>query len=538
MANPRKFSEKIALHHQKQAEETAAFEKIMREVSDATNKPEEMTLAAQYGLAKNAAMSGAGSGGRPTQRGRATASSSVGPMRARPAERKHDTSPYSSNIYLSPPDSNNWRRTNSDSALHQSCALSGEGVCAGHSQHALHLAPHHLAAPHHAHRRVTDSNIDSCMLAMLEANQNRPRSSCEMPRVPGINVYPSQELCSPEGLGGGDMQVPGGSLPDLTSVHYASHDDHSSSPYSSSPVSASPATLSPTQLPPLRQPGARHYAPAGHAAVVNAGGGASPGPYSPTPSAQNHLSVPNTNRYLQCNKQPMTLEQSWIAAGYQQQCSPPSLHSSHSNINLPSPTMGVPPSQVCGGGRSPGARSPHSVATSPADSPQHPDTYYITQALQQHFEQFTMMDRPATSLDYMNHVTTNSPQFTQSSLRSPERDSGVRMGGDPVATGNGGLFHHPACGPACLGGPGCLATPATPTTIPDIILTDFSSGGCAAGELGKELGVSDASLFPDDEGLREGLNPIDFDGLQMLDDPDMNVISDPTMEDAFRLDRL
>ena len=32
MANPRKFSEKIALHNQKQAEETAAFEAIMREV--------------------------------------------------------------------------------------------------------------------------------------------------------------------------------------------------------------------------------------------------------------------------------------------------------------------------------------------------------------------------------------------------------------------------------------------------------------------------------------------------------------------------
>lgn len=38
MANPRKFSEKIALHNQKQAAETAAFEQIMREVSDATAK--------------------------------------------------------------------------------------------------------------------------------------------------------------------------------------------------------------------------------------------------------------------------------------------------------------------------------------------------------------------------------------------------------------------------------------------------------------------------------------------------------------------
>lgn len=33
-SNPRKFSEKIALHNQKQAEETAAFERIMHEVSE------------------------------------------------------------------------------------------------------------------------------------------------------------------------------------------------------------------------------------------------------------------------------------------------------------------------------------------------------------------------------------------------------------------------------------------------------------------------------------------------------------------------
>lgn len=36
MANPRKFSEKIALHTQKQAEGTAAFEAILREVSATT----------------------------------------------------------------------------------------------------------------------------------------------------------------------------------------------------------------------------------------------------------------------------------------------------------------------------------------------------------------------------------------------------------------------------------------------------------------------------------------------------------------------
>ena len=30
--NPRKFSEKIALHNQKQAEETAAFEEVMKDL--------------------------------------------------------------------------------------------------------------------------------------------------------------------------------------------------------------------------------------------------------------------------------------------------------------------------------------------------------------------------------------------------------------------------------------------------------------------------------------------------------------------------
>lgn len=47
--------------------------------------------------------------------------SSVGPIR-RPGDRKIDTSPYSSGnvAYLSPPSDSSWRRTSSDSAIHQS----------------------------------------------------------------------------------------------------------------------------------------------------------------------------------------------------------------------------------------------------------------------------------------------------------------------------------------------------------------------------------------------------------------------------------
>lgn len=44
MANPRKFSEKIALHNQKQAEETAAFEQIMKEVIGATRVSRDMNV--------------------------------------------------------------------------------------------------------------------------------------------------------------------------------------------------------------------------------------------------------------------------------------------------------------------------------------------------------------------------------------------------------------------------------------------------------------------------------------------------------------
>lgn len=52
------------------------------------------------------------------------------------------------------------------------------------------------------------------------------------------------------------------------------------------------------------------------------------------------------------------------------------------------------------------------------------------------------------------------------------------------------------------------------------------------------LGSFDSSdLFSTEEALRAGLDPIDIDGLQILTDPDMAVISDPAAEEAFRLDR-
>uniref|UniRef100_A0A1A9ZTP1 Transducer of regulated CREB activity N-terminal domain-containing protein n=1 Tax=Glossina pallidipes TaxID=7398 RepID=A0A1A9ZTP1_GLOPL len=165
MANPRKFSEKIALQKQKQAEGTAEFEKIMNEVKatrvleNSLNNSDNADLNATIpripscssgsnsgasggGASPDAVTAGSGcisSGGSPTpayreSRGRSVG---VGPMR-RPSERKQDRSPYGSTnsgitmggmpatnqkSYLSPPIDSSWRRSNSDSALHQTLNL-------------------------------------------------------------------------------------------------------------------------------------------------------------------------------------------------------------------------------------------------------------------------------------------------------------------------------------------------------------------------------------------------------------------------------
>ncbi|VVC97660.1 unnamed protein product, partial [Leptidea sinapis] len=86
--------------------------------------------------------------------------------------------------------------------------------------------------------------------------------------------------------------VPGGSLPDLTALHFPP----------------------PHYLPHRTSPEYHHH-------------------------RYNHLSVPNTNNYLHHSKNMSPLDHSWLASSYQSHCSPPSQYSSTSNINVPSPTM-------------------------------------------------------------------------------------------------------------------------------------------------------------------------------------------------------
>lgn len=58
-------------------------------------------------------------------------------------------------------------------------------------------------------------------------------------------------------------------------------------------------------------------------------------------------------------------------------------------------------------------------------------------------------------------------------------------------------------------------------------------------DLGSAMsGSFDTEFFYSEEQFREGLGEIDFDGFQLLSNPDMNVITDPNTEDHFRSDRL
>ncbi|GIY30013.1 CREB-regulated transcription coactivator 1 [Caerostris darwini] len=199
MANPRKFSEKIALHNQKQAEETAAFEQIMKEVIGATrsalNSLEDMKQGREVSADR-----------MHRERGR----HSVPHQSRRFAfeNKRIDVSPYNSS-YLSPPPDTNWRRTNSDSALHQSAMNQQD------SYHGANTPPDN--------RNMVDGNAmhendqvnsywDPKKQQFVPLQQSRPKS-CE---VPGINIYPSQDES-------GSIHVPissnTGSLPDLTNLH-------------------------------------------------------------------------------------------------------------------------------------------------------------------------------------------------------------------------------------------------------------------------------------------------------------------------------
>ncbi|XP_025077347.1 CREB-regulated transcription coactivator 1-like isoform X4 [Pomacea canaliculata] len=578
MANPRKFSEKIALHNQKQAEETAAFEAIMKEVNNATRTvvyakqhlPISPSLGAyRGGSLPNVNQIGTNQGidlqtalqhledikqGRPniTDRIHRDRSRPIVPHRSRPfpIDKRVDCSPYGT-AYLSPPPDTSWRRmyrylngvslsrTNSDSALHTSAM--GPGTSNDYT-HPPKTPPTHRRIMEMVGEDSGDIQMKGYWGDPKKLVTSRPKS-CE---VPNINIYPSQEQ---------DMgpHIPisnnTGSLPDLTVLHFPSPlttpldaEDGSSGAYggNSSPSSLSPTSPHHMAMPPpssQQSPASRRRPP--------------PGVPSPL--------VLNNNNQMRVPLSP-----------------PPSMtqyRNSVSDAGCQSPT------------------SPHSAPSySPAQSPGLPssainnspfaEAYYLqqhqqqTSALQHQFEQFNMDNSPISAIEsqLMNnglmsptqsmapppainfsqvvmHGLGSSIDFQQQQSTQQQQHQQSQQQQQPP-----NFFHTDLqlAGLAHLAGLGLSSashsqhiSPSSNNKIPDIVLTGADDPfGRTPLDFAKDLGNAitgmpdgfDADFLSNDEAFKADLGPLDFDGLQMLTDP--NMVTDPATEDTFKLDRL
>ncbi|XP_034408906.1 CREB-regulated transcription coactivator 2 isoform X2 [Cyclopterus lumpus] len=275
-SNPRKFSEKIALHTQRQAEETAAFQEVMMDITSTRLQAQKLRLSRSQGLYYGGSLPNVNQIGRSPPDFQGSFPSTLESNRStrhhglvervqrdrrfippvRPyRNRQVDSLPYNS-AYLSPPPDPSWRRnwsgnfpgdksqlfhlpttalnrTNSDSALHTSvmnpstgdpftaggCSLTPQSNrCTGQSDgEGRRMFPYPVPP---IEENVLDEGKllkpwDTKKLPLLSS---RPKS-CE---VPGINIFTSSEQPSTTTHGVPSGLNTGGSLPDLSSLHFPS----------------------------------------------------------------------------------------------------------------------------------------------------------------------------------------------------------------------------------------------------------------------------------------------------------------------------
>ncbi|XP_010845604.1 PREDICTED: CREB-regulated transcription coactivator 1 [Bison bison bison] len=567
--NPRKFSEKIALHNQKQAEETAAFEEVMKDLS-LTRAARLQLQKSQYlqlgpsrgqyygGSLPNVNQIGSSTVDLPFQ----TPFQSSGLDTTIPLTHMHvDSCPYGT-VYLSPPADTSWRRTNSDSALHQSTMTPTQPEpFTGGSQDAHQKRVLLLTVPGMEETASeTDKNLSK---QGWDTKKTGPRpKSCE---VPGINIFPSADQENTTALIPATHNT-GGSLPDLTNIHFPS------------PL---PTPLDPEEptFPALSSSSSTGNLAANltHLGIGAAGQGMSTPGSSPQhrPAGVSPLSLSTEARRQQAQQvsptlsplspitqavamDALTLEQQLPYAFFTQggslmpsasltrgpQLPPLAVTVPSSLPQSPPENAGQPPmgidiasapalQQYRTSAGSPANQSPTSPVSnqgfSPGSSPQHSsslggvfgDSFYEQQmaarqanALSHQLEQFNMMENAISS----------------SSLYSPGSTLNYSQAAMMGLTGSHGSLPDTQQ----LGYP-------SHSSIPNIILTVT---GESPPSLSKELtstlaGVGDVSFDSDNQFPLDELkiDPLTLDGLHMLNDPDM-VLADPATEDTFRMDRL
>ncbi|TNM97852.1 hypothetical protein fugu_014098 [Takifugu bimaculatus] len=254
--NPRKFSEKIALHNQKQAEETAAFEEVMKDLSITRAARLQLQKTQYLQLGPNRGLYYGGSLPNVNQIGNGTVDVAFhnSGQDSNRSTRHHglvdrvyrdrnritvpppktlldrlfhpgfcflnlqfhiDSCPYGS-VYLSPPPDTSWRRTNSDSALHQSTLTPAQQASfTGGSQE---LQP----------KRVLLLSVPGAGPVEQDVDGDGQKQSWELKKdvsasepceVPGIHIFPSPDQQLTTSLKPAAHNT-GGSLPDLTNIQF------------------------------------------------------------------------------------------------------------------------------------------------------------------------------------------------------------------------------------------------------------------------------------------------------------------------------
>ncbi|XP_071752433.1 CREB-regulated transcription coactivator 1 [Centroberyx gerrardi] len=585
--NPRKFSEKIALHNQKQAEETAAFEEVMKDLSITRAARLQLQKTQYLQLGPNRGQYYGGSLPNVNQIGSSTidvpfqnsgldtsrttrhhglvdrvyrdrnriTSPHRKPLSVDKHGRQIDSCPYGS-VYLSPPPDTSWRRTNSDSALHQSTLTPAQQASfTGGSQELQPKRILLLTVP--GSEAIKQEGDEDGQKQSWDCKKNISRSKpC---KVPGINIFPSPDLQLTASLIPAAHNT-GGSLPDLTNIQFPpplptplDSDDAAAASLSSSNSTGNLAntqgvnTSQPTVTMAM-QPGQDNMVPL----ILNAGDSHQHQPLQLSPSLSPPLTLSQAaisamaleqqlSQYAFFNQQPSSqTHQSQPQTGLvqlpasmvqnQSSCSTPgSQTASQTNMTIDMNTASSlqqyrsrvgssanqsPTSPVSNQGFSPGGSPQHNsiLGSVFADFYDQQLTSRQTSALSQQLEQFNMIETPISSNSLYSQASTLN--YSQAAM----------MG---LTSGHCSLQDSQQLGYSSHG------------NIPNIILTVSGESPPSlpkdlTGSLVTDVSFDVDSQFPLDE-LK--IDPLTLDGLHMLNDPDM-VLADPATEDAFRLDRL
>ncbi|XP_052472022.1 CREB-regulated transcription coactivator 1 isoform X5 [Carassius gibelio] len=522
--NPRKFSEKIALHNQKQAEETAAFEEVMKDLSITRAARLQLQKTQYLQLGQNRGQYYGGSLPNVNQIGNTSidlpfqnsgldtnrttrhhglvdrvyrdrnriTSPHRRPLSVDKHGRQIDSCPYAS-VYLSPPPDTSWRRTNSDSALHQSTYNPNpQDAFAGGSQD---FQPKQVLLLTMAGTGESESDMDNGGQKQIWDHKKTTRH--ESNNIPGINIFPSPDQEMTTSLIPAAHNT-GGSLPDLTNIQIPpplptplDPDDSSSSLSTSNSTGNLANTHMGHTSASQAQPTVTVSIQRRHENVV---------PLILNTDSQQHQSLQQLSPTL---SPPLSIAQAVAidAMSLEQQLAQYAFFSQPSTQ-----TQGV---QLQQNNQLPAVSCNQTQTSVGIDINTHSsifgsvfgDAFYDqqlsprqTSSLSQQLEQFNMIENSFGS----------SSLYTEGSTLNYSHAAMLNLTGT-----QGNMQELPQLGYSSHG------------NIPNIIFTG-------------DVSFDADSQFPLDE-LK--IDPLTLDGLHMLNDPDM-ILADPATEDAFRMDRL